>query len=263
MKRKKASVLILSAAMTASLILGGVLSVTASSTEGQSSAEPVIFYDFESENVSGGTVKNSGSKANSDAQLVAGDGGVSVSEGKLVFAQEKSASANESKTLGHLRLPDDMFADLQAFTFVIDVYDLTVTDNNCGFLSFLTKDPAQYGYGSGIENDGIEINYTWDPIAQGWTTAAANPTLNRSDYNLMVQTLEGTDVKSCFAPTPHSKRRLRSMPTVAGRRLLRRRKKRRTNGHLKRSAECCRSAIRSRRSRMPFPPSKPRGNSCG
>ena len=139
MKKKKASIFILSVAMTVSLILGGILSVSASVSEEQNSTDPVIFYDFESGNMSGSTVKNTGSKANSDAKLVTGDGGISVSQGKLVFDQEKSASANESKNLGHLRLPDDMFADVQTFTFVIDVYDLYIRITVADFCPFLPK----------------------------------------------------------------------------------------------------------------------------
>ena len=150
-----------------SVVLG--LSLLTPQTARAETATPLLRYDFSESNVKGNTIKNSGSKANSDATIVAGGIGTVLAEnGKLKFNQ--SSAKQTSKDIGYLNLPTDMFNGLSAFTFRMDIDNAYVNTTTNGLFHFTKVDPMDSNYGNGhwtatkkgVESDANIIGGWWE-----------------------------------------------------------------------------------------------------
>lgn len=163
MKVKKRIFLLLSVGALVSFGMGiGVCGIAGASTA-EPSTGPLVRYDFEAGSVSGQTVKNSGSKSGMDAKLVTKGDEVKINNGRLTFNQSRT-DGSEATDLGHFRLPDNLFEGLTSFSFVIDVYDLQIGDDYCGFFTFLESDPAVTTVGD--TNAGLQTAYSWNGTRQ-------------------------------------------------------------------------------------------------
>lgn len=176
-KKQKLWALALTLPLALSAVLGfSLLKPEAAKAE---TLTPLLRYDFSAENLDGNTVKNLGSKQNSNATLVAGQKGtVKVENGKLKFNQTDASIYKTTRDLGYFELPSDMFSGLQedAFTFRMDVNSATVNAITNGLLHFTKADPlakddsGNYIYGNGhwtaskkgVESDGNIIGSWWD-----------------------------------------------------------------------------------------------------
>lgn len=191
-----------------SVVLG--LSLLKPQTARAETATPLLRYDFSDSNVKGNTVKNSGSKANSDATIVAGGiGTVTAENGKLKFNQ--SSAKVTSKDIGYLDLPTDMFNGLSAFTFRMDIDYAYVNAVTTGLFHFTKVDPMSDTYQNGhwtatkkgAESDANVIGGWWDSgkpyfYPNGASGDAGNYVIN-SNYLNEAFTLsivwDGTNVK--------------------------------------------------------------------
>lgn len=101
---------------------------------------PLIEYDFSEENIEGATVKNIGSKADSDAVLLGSKGG-KLEGGKLIFERFEGSTTSVSTDSSYLELPSDMFAGQSEFTLSIDVDHADLTDYTNKVFYFTQNDP--------------------------------------------------------------------------------------------------------------------------